>query len=104
MLNNSDVILYFQMSGLGMTLPSGQSPMPFSSQDSGSNHGSGSGDGVLLEPSPEKPVTTARTPTERKRKRKTTQPPTGSPANPNLMSGTPIGNVYIAKLCLIIIF
>ena len=87
----------FQMSGLGMPLPSGQSPMPFASQDSNtagnSNH---SGDGLLIpDPSPEKPVTTARTPTERKRKRKTAtqnQPnAAGTPANPNLMSTAPIG-------------
>merc|ERR1712038_891750 len=87
------------MSGLGMPLPSGQSPMPFASQDSNtagnSNH---SGDGLLIpDPSPEKPVTTARTPTERKRKRKTAtqnQPnAAGTPANPNLMSTAPIGDL-----------
>jgi tousled-like kinase len=51
--------------------------MPFHSQDSNtggaSNHSLS--DGLVskdLEPSPEKPVTSARTPTERKRKRKTT--------------------------------
>ena len=84
------------MSGLSIPLPSGQSPMPFASQDSntvGSNH---SGDGLLIpDPSPEKPVTTARTPTERKRKRKTAtqnQPAAGTQANPNLMSSAPIGN------------
>merc|ERR1712038_920879 len=87
------------MSGLGMPLPSGQSPMPFASQDSNtagnSNH---SGDGLLIpDPSPEKPVTTARTPTERKRKRKTAtqnQPnAAGTTANPNLMSTAPIGDL-----------
>ena len=56
----------FQMSGLG------QSPMALLSHDSntggGSNHSSA---GTGVEPSPEKPVTTPRTPTERKRKRKT---------------------------------
>merc|ERR550532_842173 len=54
------------MSGLG------QSPMALLSHDSntggGSNHSSA---GTGVEPSPEKPVTTPRTPTERKRKRKT---------------------------------
>ena len=94
------------MSGLGMPLPSGQSPMPFASQDSNtagnSNH---SGDGLLIpDPSPEKPVTTARTPTERKRKRKTAtqnQPnAAGTPANPNLMSTAPIGiEIRICTTC-----
>ena len=97
------------MSGLGMPLPSGQSPMPFASQDSNtagnSNH---SGDGLLIpDPSPEKPVTTARTPTERKRKRKTAtqnQPnAAGTPANPNLMSTAPIGiEIIICTTCNII--
>ena len=56
------------MSGLG------QSPMALLSHDSntsGSNPGNHYGEGQGLEPSPEKPVTTPRTPTERKRKRKT---------------------------------
>ena len=53
------------MSGIGLT---GQNPLAFQSHDSntgGSNHSGNE------EASPEKPVTTPRTPTERKRKRKT---------------------------------
>ena len=65
-LNILSFPLNFQMSGLG------QSPMALLSHDSntggGSNHSSA---GTGVEPSPEKPVTTPRTPTERKRKRKT---------------------------------
>ena len=67
-LNFFKILLFFkfQMSGLG------QSPMALLSHDSntggGSNHSSA---GTGVEPSPEKPVTTPRTPTERKRKRKT---------------------------------
>ena len=58
---------FFQMSGIGLT---GQNPLAFQSHDSntgGSNHSGNE------EASPEKPVTTPRTPTERKRKRKTAQ-------------------------------
>ena len=69
-------MMFLQISGIGM---SSQSPMAFQSHDSntggGSNHskegGGGTGSSGDLEPSPEKPVTTPRTPTERKRKRKT---------------------------------
>ena len=61
------------MSGLG------QSPMAFNSHDSNSCGSNNSA--VGLEPSPEKPVTNPRTPTERKRKRKTAATPNAaSPA------------------------
>ena len=61
------MLKFFQMSGIGLT---GQNPLAFQSHDSntgGSNHSGNE------EASPEKPVTTPRTPTERKRKRKTAQ-------------------------------
>ena len=66
------------MSGIGLT---GQNPMAFQSHDSntgGSNH-SGNEDA-----SPEKPVTTPRTPTERKRKRKNAQTPVPNPGSNNV--------------------
>lgn len=76
------------MSGLG------HSPMPFHNQDSNNTEGGGSNHSAgELEPSPEKPVTSARTPTERKRKRKTTAAsatggPTTATASPGLMAAS----------------
>ena len=78
------------MSGM---ISTGPNPMSFTRDDSTGS--ANSGDGMILEPSPEKPVTSARTPTERKRKprKNAQQQSAGTPANPNLMSGTPIGDL-----------